>query len=166
MRRRKRSAPLNPLGGCLLIIAGLMLMGGVYWVHTMQLEFARISTPTTGTVIELVKGSGKSKNYYPVIQFLTAREHVYSFKSPLPTDYQVGDQVEVLYNPEAPEQAVMAAENSISTNRAMWIFAAVGAVLVVIGVSPFARMLKWLRKKIFSQPSEPEVYPEPPITTI
>jgi hypothetical protein len=156
MRRRKRGAGLGPFGGCILIIAGLIILSGVYVAHLMQQDFARISVTTTGTVTELVRGSGKSKSYFPIVQFLTPREHVYSFKSANgtnPASYQVGDKVDVLYNPEAPEQAVIAADNSIASNRTMWIFAGVGVLLVLVGLWPFAKLLRWLRERAWSRPS-------------
>lgn len=153
--RRRRKGGFNPIGGCLIIIAGLMLMGGVYVVHLFQQDFARTAQTATGTVIELVRGSGKNKSYYPIVQFLTPRENVYSFQSSMgsdPSAYQVGQQVEILYNPSAPEQAVIAADNSITTNYVMWLFVGVGALLVLVGIYPFAKLLKGLRERVWSTP--------------
>jgi len=153
--RRRRKGGFNPIGGCLIIIAGLMLMGGVYVVHLFQQDFARTAQTATGTVIEMVKGSGKNNSHFPVVQFITPRENVYSFQSSMgsnPPAYQVGQQVEILYNPEAPEQAVIAADNSITTNYMMWLFAGVGAVLVLLGVYPLAKLVKQLRERVWSSP--------------
>ena len=148
---RKNNRGMSSCGGCMLLVIGLMTLLGIYWIHTEQVAFARIAQTTTGTVIEMRRGSGKNSSYYPTVQFLTPREHVYTFEASMPSDHKIGDQVEVLYNPEAPEQAVIAVDNSITTNHGMWFAIAVGVVLLVVGSTPFARMLKRLREKAASQ---------------
>jgi hypothetical protein len=139
---------MSSCGGCLLMIIGLMTLAGIYWIHTEQVAFARIAQTTTGTVIDLRRGSGKNAGYYPTVQFLTRRERVYTFEAAMTSDHQIGDQVEILYNPEAPEQAVIAVDNSITTNHGMWFAIAVGMVLLIIGSTPFARRLKRLRERL------------------
>jgi hypothetical protein len=133
-------------GGCLFIMLGLTVLAGIYWVHTEQIEFAGIAQTTTGTVIDLRRGTGKNAGYYPTVQFLTRRERLYTFESAMTSDHQIGDKVEVLYNPEAPEEAVIAEDNSITTNKGMWFAIGIGLVFVVVGASPFARGLKQLRE--------------------
>jgi hypothetical protein len=71
---------------------------------------------------------------------------VYTFEGALTGDYKVGDQVDVLYNPEKPEEAVIAADNSITTNYGMWFAIGMGIFFIIMGASPFARGLKRLRQ--------------------
>jgi hypothetical protein len=78
---------------------------------------------------------------------LSRGANVYTFEGALTGDYKVGDQVDVLYNPEKPEEAVIAADNSITTNYGMWFAIGMGIVFIVMGASPFARGLKRLRQQ-------------------
>ena len=133
----------------MFILVGLMIMAGVYWAHTQQAAFANIAQTTIGTVIDMRQPTGgtraQNRGYYPVVQFITPGEHVYTFDSAIttnPPSYTVGDKIEVLYNPERPEEAVIAAHNSIATNHGMWFAVALGVVLILVGIHPNAKVLK------------------------
>lgn len=143
-----KSGP-NSIEGCLLIIAGLMIIGGVYWVHAIQLEFARTAQSTMGTIIEMNRGGAKNNGYSPVVQFITPNEHVYTVSSAIasnPPAYEVGDLVEILYNPEAPEQAMIVKENSFTlVHQLMWAFGAVGIGLCMKGVYPIMKAFRWMQ---------------------
>lgn len=138
-------------GGCLFIVLGLTVLAGIYWVHTEQIEFAGISVTTTGTVIDVRRGTGKNAGYYPTVQFLTRRERIYTFEAAKTSDHQIGDKVEVLYNPENPDQAVIAEDNSIATNEGMWFAIGIGIIFLLVGASPFARGVKRLQQRLKSQ---------------
>jgi hypothetical protein len=150
MRNKK---PMTPRDGMFLIILGLAILGGVFWVHTRQQAFASIAKTTTGTVIELRRGSGKNSSYYPIVEFLTRKEKVYTFESAMasnPPAYKVGDQVEILYNPERPEEAVITADNSITTNPAMWLMCGMGLVLIGVGAYPSVKAYRQRHKQAYA----------------
>ena len=138
--------------GCsmFLLLLGLFCVGGLFWLHVRQEAFAQIGQTTTGRVIELVRGGGKGKGYSSIVQFLTPDEHVYSFKTFLWSDppvYAIGDKVDVLYNPEKPEEAVMVVDNSITTNHTMWLIGAFGVGLIVLGISSIlATFVRWRQR--------------------
>lgn len=124
------------------VVVGLGMLGLVYWIHTQQQAFARIAISTMGTVIEMQERSSRSSSgsrstsYAPVIQFVTTREDVYTFTSAMssnPPAYSVRDQVEVLYNPENPVEAVIARDNAIGTNPVMLIMGGLAISFIVIG---------------------------------
>jgi hypothetical protein len=143
-----KETPKKPKqGGCMglslfFVIVGVGMLAFVYWLHTQQQAFARIAISTVGTVIEMQERTSKSSSgsrstsYAPVVQFVTTREDVYTFTSVMssnPPAYSVRDQVEVLYNPENPSEAVLARDNSIGTNPMMLIMSGLALSFIVIG---------------------------------
>jgi hypothetical protein len=142
------------MGPALLVaFLGVCILTFIYWMHTQQEAFARIATSTMGTVIEMQERSSKSSSgtrstsYAPVVQFVTKREDVYTFTSAMssnPPAYSVGDQVEVLYNPENPPEAVLARDNAIGTNPFMLGASGLALVLIVVGGTVF--MIQFRRR--------------------
>jgi len=126
-----------------------MIMAGVYWAHTQQVAFANIAQTTIGTVIDMRKPTGgtraQNRGYYPVVQFITPGEHIYTFNSATatnPPSYTIGDKIGILHNPERPEEAVIAVDDSIATNHGMWLAVALGVVLILVGVYPFRQAVQ------------------------
>jgi hypothetical protein len=99
--------------GCLTIFFNLFFAGfclwGVYAAYTgWQLQTG--GERTTGTVIEMEESSSAESGccvYSPVVQF-EVNGQSYTFDSGNASDppqYEVGEQVEVLYNPTDPNTA-------------------------------------------------------------
>ena len=104
-RRRSRRADWTPWAGLTLGV-GLLLACAATFVHTLR--FVTDAERSTGTVIDLdSQMSDGDIVYYPEVRFTTAEGRTVEFKSSSgsssPPD--VGDRVEVLYDPDDPRDA-------------------------------------------------------------
>jgi hypothetical protein len=148
-KSRTRKNPPSLFGAVLFTLLGVIALIGLFWLHTQQQAFAEIATLTTGTVRELIPQTRKgSTTYAPVIEFMTANERVYQHTSKIssnPPAYTVGDRVEILYNPEDPEEVVIAKDNSIASNPMMIAVLVLSLVWTLIGIREIDLSIK--RKK-------------------
>jgi Protein of unknown function (DUF3592) len=97
-------------------------------------HFLATAATANGMVVDVVKVREENSegteetNYYPVVQFATARERVVRFRGDQgsnPPDYGVGDSVRVLYDPANPRHV------KFDTWNARW---GDGVALTVTGV--------------------------------
>jgi hypothetical protein len=122
-------------------IYGLLLLfwGSVFGFLSIKgvmdtCSFLTTATPAQGTVIELLKNSAtKPKqretyyNYRLLVEFTTKQGKATKFESKASNNlpaYTEGEQVEILYNPESPQSAV------INSWGEIW-----GGLTIAIGVS-------------------------------
>lgn len=92
---------------------GILYLGQLWRAHTQNQITAMVKAQ--GTVIEVVSRtktqSGESKTYfYPVVEFRTAEGAVVRFEDSTgsnPSAHRVGDAVEVLYDPQTPQSAMI-----------------------------------------------------------
>lgn len=103
-------------------------------------------TTTRGTVIgtDFLRNvnpqdnSNSSWTIHPKVSFTTSQGEEISFTDPVgsyPADYEVGDKVEVLYNPKNPQEA------TIKNWKQIW-FAPLW--ITVIGLLPILGLLGWV----------------------
>jgi hypothetical protein len=94
-------------------IIGLGMLTGAFFMYKNTSKFLETAVITKGTVVELVESrsdnsSNNSVMYAPVVNFIDKKGvevKVYSSTSSNPPSYFVGEKVEVLYTPEAPQNA-------------------------------------------------------------
>ena len=76
--------------------------------------------------------------YHPVVRFTTVEEREFVFTDgvgTIPADYDVGDEVEVLYNPEDPQDA------TIKNWKRVWF----GPLwIIAIGILPILGLIGWI----------------------
>lgn len=128
-----------------------MIIGGIFAYRSNQ-QFLQSSLKSTGTVTGLdLRHSSDSSSYHPVVQFRTLENQVINFTSSVgsnPASYQVGETVEVNYNPTSPNSAKI---NDFTSN---WLtvlilglmgtlFSFLGAIFPV-NIIRFSRKKKWL----------------------
>ncbi len=114
------------------LIGVIMILGSVIWI-LMNYQFASRANSATGTVVGLNAGGS-----HPQIRFTATNGKVVEFsQSGLIFGYKIGDEVEVLYDPETPQKA------SLNTFGALWGFPLLG---VVLGVC-FASVSLWYSAK-------------------
>ncbi|MBU7582497.1 MAG: DUF3592 domain-containing protein [Nostoc sp. TH1S01] len=119
--------------GSIFVITGIII-----GVNTRS--FFGKSISTQGTVIDVVKHKSRdsngrsSTNYYPVIEFTANSGKLVEFEANSgsnPPTYTQGQKVEILYNPQEPESAM------INSSADLWvlpaIFTGLGSIFVVIG---------------------------------
>jgi hypothetical protein len=100
--------------GCILIFANLFFAGFCLWgayAGYISWRLEQEGVTTTGTVIEL-EASDSSEGgccvYSPVIEFTANDDQTYTFEGDTASDppaYDVGEEVNVLYDPNDPETA-------------------------------------------------------------
>ena len=142
----------SPLVSAIFFLVGIALLIGGFFVYRSNQQFLQSSLKSTGTVTRLdLKQSSDSSSYYPVVQFRTLENQVINFTSSAgsnPASYQVGETVEVNYNPTDPTSAKI---NDFMSN---WLtvlilgimgtlFSFMGAIFPVIKIR-FDRKKKWL----------------------
>lgn len=158
----------SPLLSAILFFVGIaMLIGGIF-VYRSNQQFLQSSLKSTGTITGLdLKQSSDSSSYYPVVQFRTLENQIINFTSSVgsnPASYQVGETVEVNYNPTNPTSAKI---NDFTSN---WLgvlaLGFIGAIFTFSGgiflsnIIRFNRKKKWLLqygKKISSEFKKVEI---------
>lgn len=87
------------------------------------------------TALEYSRSRKGGGSYYPVVEFQTSEGKTVSFRSDVgskPASYDVGEQVEVLYNPQYPTEAKLTGFWSLW--RLAAIFAGLGSIFMAIGI--------------------------------
>ncbi|MFN8346278.1 MAG: DUF3592 domain-containing protein [Spirosomataceae bacterium] len=138
--------------GIIFTVVGLALLGGALYAYQSQKKFLSQAYASTGTVTALEysrsrKGGG---TYYPIVEFRTPDGQSYTFRSEMgskPPAYDVGEQVEVRYNPKDPFDA------KLTGFWSLWglsvLFAGMGSVFSAIGISFLVYMIR--RKRMIEQ---------------
>lgn len=96
--------------GIIFTIVGFAILGGALYAYQNQKQFLSEAQSATGTVTALEysrsrKGGG---SYHPVVEFQTPDGQSYTFRSEVgskPPAYEVGEEVEIRYNPRNPSDA-------------------------------------------------------------
>lgn len=120
-------------------ICGAGMFVGAIFISLNTVEFLKTALTTQGTVVELQPvRSHKSTTYKPVVDFIDVKGVKIEFasgSSSNPPSYEVGEKVEVLYNPKEPQDA------KIKSFFSLWmgplIVGIVGAVFFAVGFSFF-----------------------------
>ncbi|WP_281232747.1 DUF3592 domain-containing protein [Flavobacterium gelatinilyticum] len=109
---------------------GLALLAGALYLYLDKKDFLKNAETVQGTVVELIsKRSDNSITYAPVISFTTKEGNKIEFTSSVssnPSSYNVGESVEVLYDPKAPNKA------NINGFSSLWIGPLILGILGVI----------------------------------
>lgn len=145
-RRRRRSPDRTLLQlGAFFLIVGLGGTGGAgYWASSVH-DFVKRATVTSGTVVELQRARGyRASVYHPVVRFQLPSGQPATFREATgsnPPPYEVGERVEVRYDPTRPADA------RAGSVRNLWAFPVLaGGMAFVFGFVGIA-MLRWYRKE-------------------
>ena len=120
---------------CLALGVVLLVGGAIAFVHTER--FVSGSERATGTVIDLSSRTDSDGDvmYHPVVRFTTAEGRTVQFVSGTgssPASQSEGDSVEVLYDPDDPQDAKLSGFFDLW----LWPFAlsALGVAFLVFGL--------------------------------
>lgn len=114
----------------------LLLLGAGLWAQSIQ-SFIAEAGHTRGVVVELkrTRSTNSGTVYNPVVQFYSAEGELVEFTSSLgsnPPAYEEGEEVEVLYNAEAPQDAM------INSFGQLWfgitLLSVAGSVFLLVGL--------------------------------
>ena len=113
-RRRGFSNPFAGLivGPFMVILGAILLFVGWGW-YSKTVAWAEAGGTAVGTVVEMkqhqsTSDSGSNTMYQPVIEFKTETGEVITYTDPTSTSsprHQIGDQVEILYDRNFPNDA-------------------------------------------------------------
>jgi len=122
-------------------ILGTGILVGTFFIYINASNFLKISITSQGTVVDLLESISSSNNsimYNPLVNFIDEKGNSIEFSSSSgsnPPSYTIGEQVEVLYNPEFPNDA------KINGFFSIWggaiITGILGVVFFSIGISIF-----------------------------
>jgi hypothetical protein len=90
---------------------GVLLLAVAAVTAFLTFRFVAGSDRADGTVVDLVESydsEDDTTSYYPVVRFETADGRAVRFESGVSTSDDVGDGVEVLYDPDDPDDAKLA----------------------------------------------------------
>lgn len=145
---KKKTAEL--FASTIFLVVGIAISSGGWYAYQSQKKFVAIAQKMPGVVKALeYRGSRKSGgSNYPVVEFQTPEGKTVSFRSDVgsnPASYDVGEQVEVLYNPSHPNEA------KLTGFWNLWglatIFAGLGSVFMIIGIGTMMIFIR-LRRMI------------------
>ena len=121
---------------------GVLMLFIMSWVNTRERRFVAGAARASGTVVDLEysRSSDGGGAYYPVIRFGTAAGETVTFRSRVgssPPSHHVGETLEVLYDPAAPQGAHTAGFfalylGSFITGLFALIFGGVGGIWIAV----------------------------------
>ncbi len=134
--------------GCIWVVANLFFLafaawGGFHAYSSWQL--VNEGESTTGTVVQMEESRSDEGGtvYSPVIEFM-AHGQTYSFESGNasdPPEYEVGDEVRVLYDPETPEGA------RIESFAELWLMPIILIPAMLLGMLVVNGVFGWMAIK-------------------
>lgn len=119
-----------------LLVGIIFLVIGIFITIQGNGLKERCTGEATGTVVKIIEevdssDDSTSYTYYPVIEYKAGEQNV-SKKSDIgsnPSKYQVGEKVEILYNPNKIDEYIIKGDNTFGILGI--VFIVVGAVLLV-----------------------------------
>ncbi|MGQ9613468.1 MAG: DUF3592 domain-containing protein [Chloroflexus sp.] len=126
---------LISISGLLIVGLGLLILGWQSFPNTAQRMKNTVATQRTVVEIKprLVNtNSGQRTFFYPIVEFRTATGETIQFESEAgdnPSAYQINDRVEVMYNPEQPQTALI---NSWELWLPSTLFLGTGGLLLIV----------------------------------
>ncbi len=144
---KKQPSPMSTL-----IIGGLFMLIGMAFIIILAFleidhqEFAARAITTNGIVVDQRESyDSDGSTYTPIIEFAAQTGEYYRIEasySSSPPRFVIGDSVEVLYPPDAPQTGRLAVDNSIFTNI---LYLVMGIVAIVFDMIGFIALIAWVR---------------------
>jgi len=145
MKLQKFFRLVEPLPAVIILVVALPFLLIGIWEAAKAQSMVKTYSSTAGMVIgndylsttDLEDSSKVSWAYYPVVRF-SARGHQFTFTDGVgthPPEYENGDEVEVLYNPDDPYDA------TIKSWKRVWF----GPIwITTIGLLPILGLTGWM----------------------
>ena len=122
------------IGSAFFALIGVVMVIAAILLSVNEQQFISKATKVSGTVSSLVTSvdSKNNTNYRPVVDFTTVDGKSYSYTSNIsssPSQYQVGDKVDVYYDPTDPSQVVIGG----ATGTVFLLVGGLGVAFALIG---------------------------------
>jgi len=132
MRALRRTTSI--IGSTIFAIIGIGMVIVAIVLAINEQKFISTATHVSGTVTDFVTGTDSkgNTNYKPVVEFTTLDGQAYKYTSNIsnnPPAYQVGQKVDIYYDPANPENVVIAGQSG----TIYLIIGGMGAVFALIG---------------------------------
>ncbi|MBB4802442.1 hypothetical protein HNP37_002515 [Flavobacterium nitrogenifigens] len=128
-------------------LIGAGLLAGAIYLYVDKQAFLEKAETTQGTVIEMIpKRSKDSTTYSPVVSFITKSGQTITYTSSVssnPPSYDVGENVEIFYDPANPNDAEI--NGFVSLWLGVLILGGIGIVFFLIG--SLGVLLRYLKNK-------------------
>ncbi|MFN4147700.1 MAG: DUF3592 domain-containing protein [Runella sp.] len=121
----------------IFILLGLIFLVIAWFIYQNQREFLTTAKTAEGVVKQLMFSSSRKSRgtYHPLVEFQTPDGQIHSFRSETgsnPAAYEVGERVEVKYDPRNPSQA------KLNSFWDLWgllaVLAGFGMIFFMVGV--------------------------------
>lgn len=127
-----------------VILFGVVFVGiGIFLMLKGNDMAKRCTAKATGTVVEVIEeeenntdDAGYTYMYFPVIEYKAEEQTIsqkYSTGDGNQDKYKVGDKVDVLYDPNKPEDYLIKGDEKTSNIMGI-VFIVMGAVVAVVGI--------------------------------
>lgn len=124
--------------GILWLAVGIGLITWTIYDYYKAQTFALMAQTVKGTVIDFELVGGDPASYSPIVKFMTQTGETLQFSSKFaqsPPAYQIGNLVDVVYDPQKPNDAEIVGAGNLSS--LIWIgfglFFAVGGGAILVG---------------------------------
>lgn len=141
----EKSKGLKYVGPTFTLI-GLLSLGAAIYLGIQRANFLETAITARGEVVNLIeKRSDDSYVYYPVVEFtLPGSFDVLTFQHDSgsnPPSYTIGEQVQVLYDPENPQNAIIDA--GLWNWMATGLVSTLGLLFTMVGISSVKQWKKY-----------------------
>jgi hypothetical protein len=130
----------------LLLLVGLVLMSIAYWQFQQTMKLLKNGEIAKARVLELVAvRDSDGTSYRPLFRFTTKTNQVKHFEydvSSSPPAWEVGEEADVIYNPDHPEQAKLMGYWGLFIGAIVLIAVAAPFIIVGGGYFVYVAMLK------------------------
>jgi hypothetical protein len=130
----------------LLLLVGLVLMSIAYWQFQQTMKLLKNGEIAKARVLELVAvRDSDGTSYRPLFRFTTKTNQVKQFEydvSSSPPAWEVGEEADVIYNPDHPEQAKLMGYWGLFIGAIVLIAVAAPFIIVGGGYFVYVAMLK------------------------
>ncbi len=145
----------SPVVGAVFAVVGIGILGLAFYLYNSQKDFISTAIKVPGTVIDNVIGGEDNDVYFPMVQFRSRDGEERRFTASTgssPPMHNVGEPVEVIYNPDNPDDA------QINSTFDLWfgpiLCAGLGAIFTLVGMGVFFAGLRNKAMEIVSQRSQ------------
>ena len=128
----------------ILVILGIVSIGLGIFIIVSGNELAKVCTEeTTGTIVGILREEETDSEgymsivYTPQIEYKVG-EQLFTEKgngSSNASEYKVGEQVDIMYNPNNAEEHIIKGDNSSNVGGIIWI--CIGVVILLVGIKQF-----------------------------
>lgn len=125
----------SPVVGAIFAAIGIGILGLAFYLYSTQESFIAKGIKVPGTVIDNIVGGEDNDVYFPLVEYKSRDGEQRRFTASTgstPPMHNVGETVEVIYNPDEPDDAQINSPFDLWFGAGLCAF--LGAVFTLVGV--------------------------------